>query len=168
MRASFLHPLVEASHRGEGVELRDDGVVLAWRLRPRPAENLSSFDQPLRPPFRENVFSLHITNADGLLSLNIPPSRWHQKDDHMGIGSVTSEFMNQGKELLRRLRTTEANMLTDAEIRMLRLQLHLLDIEASNRKYTIPSFIKLPAIAQALSELDQKPLLTIVRRVPKT
>jgi hypothetical protein len=96
-----------------------------------------------------------------------------RKDDpatvkHIGIGNVTSEFMNQGKELLRRLRTTEANMLTDAEIRMLRRQLHLLDIEASNRKYTIPSSLKLPAVAQALSELDPKPLLTIVRRVPKT
>jgi hypothetical protein len=62
--------------------------------------------------------------------------------------------MNQGKELLRRLRTTEANMLTDAEIRMLRRQLHLLDIEASNR-YTIPPSLKLPAVAQALSELDE-------------
>ena len=50
----------------------------------------------------------------------------------MGIRRVTSEFMNHGKELLRRLRTPEANMLTDIEIRMLRLQLHLLDIEVSN------------------------------------
>ena len=50
----------------------------------------------------------------------------------MGIRRVTSEFMNHGKELLRRLRTPEANMLTDIEIRMLRLQLHLLDIELSN------------------------------------
>jgi hypothetical protein len=87
---------------------------------------------------------------------------------HMGIGKVTSEFMNQGKELLRRLRTTEANMLTDAEIRMLRLQLHLLDIEASNRKYTIQPSVKLPAITEALSELDSKPLLTIIRHVSKT
>jgi hypothetical protein len=55
----------------------------------------------------------------------------------MGIRRVTSEFMNQGKELLRRLRTPEANMLTDSEIRMLRLQLHLLDIEVSNRQHTI-------------------------------
>jgi hypothetical protein len=55
----------------------------------------------------------------------------------MGILRVTSEFMNQGKELLRRLRTPEANMLTDTEIRMLRLQLHLLDIEVSNRQHTI-------------------------------
>jgi hypothetical protein len=55
----------------------------------------------------------------------------------MGILRVTSEFMNQGKELLRRLRTPEANMLTDTEIRMLRLQLHLLDIEVSNRQRTI-------------------------------
>lgn len=55
----------------------------------------------------------------------------------MGIHRVTSEFMNQGKELLRRLRTAEANMLTDTEIRLLRLQLHLLDIEVSNRQHTI-------------------------------
>ena len=55
----------------------------------------------------------------------------------MGIHRVTSEFMNHGKELLRRLRTPEANMLTDIEIRMLRLQLHLLDIEVSNRQHTI-------------------------------
>jgi len=55
----------------------------------------------------------------------------------MGILRVTSECMNQGKELLRRLRTPEANMLTDTEIRMLRLQLHLLDIEVSNRQHTI-------------------------------
>jgi len=54
----------------------------------------------------------------------------------MAIRRVTSEFMNQGKELLRRLRTTEANKLTDAEIRMLRLQLHLLDIEVSSRQFT--------------------------------
>jgi hypothetical protein len=55
----------------------------------------------------------------------------------MGIHRVTSEFMNHGKELLRRLRTPEANMLTDTEIRMLRLQFHLLDIEVSNRQHTI-------------------------------
>ncbi len=54
----------------------------------------------------------------------------------MEIHSLTSKFINQGKELLRRLRTTEANMLTDAEIRLLRVQLHLLDIEVSNRPYT--------------------------------
>jgi hypothetical protein len=87
------------------------------------------------------------------------------------LGLVNKEFMNQGKELLRRLRTTEANMLTDAEIRMvrmLRIQLHLLDIEASNKKYTTPPSINLPGIAQALIELDPKPLLTIVRRAPTT
>ncbi len=50
-----------------------------------------------------------------------------------GISRIAKDFMNQGKELLRRLRTTEANTLTKGEIRMLRLQLHLLDIEASNR-----------------------------------
>ncbi len=54
----------------------------------------------------------------------------------MAIRRVTSEFMNQGKELLRRLRTTEANNLIDAEIRMLRLHLHLLDIELSSRQFT--------------------------------
>ena len=54
----------------------------------------------------------------------------------MAIRRVTNEFLNQGKELLRRLRTTEANKLTDAEIRTLRLHLHLLDIEVSNRPYT--------------------------------
>ncbi len=43
--------------------------------------------------------------------------------------------MNQGKKLLRCLRTTEANTLTKEEIRMLRRQLHLLDIEASNRAW---------------------------------
>lgn len=56
----------------------------------------------------------------------------------MGIRRVTTEFMTQGKELLRQLRTPEANMLTDAEMRMLRLQLHLLDIELSKRQHTIP------------------------------
>ena len=54
----------------------------------------------------------------------------------MAIRRVTNEFLKQGKELLRRLRTTEANKLTEAEIRMLRLHLHLLDIEVSSRPYT--------------------------------
>jgi hypothetical protein len=52
---------------------------------------------------------------------------------HGGISRIAKDFMNQGKELLRRLRTTEANTLTKEEIRMLRLHLHLLDIEVSNR-----------------------------------
>jgi hypothetical protein len=52
-----------------------------------------------------------------------------------GISRIAKDFMNQGKELLRRLRTTEANTLTKEEIRMLRRQLHLLDIEASNRAW---------------------------------
>jgi hypothetical protein len=60
----------------------------------------------------------------------------------MAIRRVTSEFMNQGKELLRRLRTTEANKLIDAEIRMLRLQLHLLDIELSSRQFTNAPSVK--------------------------
>jgi hypothetical protein len=60
----------------------------------------------------------------------------------MAIRRVTSEFMNQGKELLRRLRTTEANKLTDVEIRMLRLQLHLLDIEVSSRQFTNAPSVK--------------------------
>jgi len=55
---------------------------------------------------------------------------------------IRREFMNQGKELLRRLRSTEGNMLTEAEMRMLRLQLHVLDIEVSNRQNTIPASTK--------------------------
>lgn len=49
-----------------------------------------------------------------------------------GIQRVATDFMVTGKDLLRRLRTTEAHMLTGAEIRMLRIQLHLLDIEIYN------------------------------------
>ena len=60
----------------------------------------------------------------------------------MGIRGVTNEFLNQGKELLRRLRSTEINMLTKDEIRMLRLQLHLLDIEVSNRQFTNAPSVK--------------------------
>jgi hypothetical protein len=60
----------------------------------------------------------------------------------MGIRRVTNEFLNQGKELLRRLRSTEVNMLTKDEIRMLRLQLHLLDIEVSSRQFTNGPSIK--------------------------
>ena len=52
-----------------------------------------------------------------------------------GISRIAKDFMSQGKELLRCLRTTEANTLTKEEIRMLRRQLHLLDIEASNRAW---------------------------------
>jgi hypothetical protein len=51
----------------------------------------------------------------------------------MAIHRITTEFVNQGKELLRQLRSPDRTMLTDAEIRMVRLQLHLLDIELSNR-----------------------------------
>jgi hypothetical protein len=60
----------------------------------------------------------------------------------MGIRRVTNEFLNQGKELLRRLRSTEVNMLTKDEIRMLRLQLHLLDIEVSSRQFTNSPAVK--------------------------
>jgi hypothetical protein len=52
-----------------------------------------------------------------------------------GTSRIAKDFMNQGKKLLRCLRTTEANTLTKEEIRMLRRQLHLLDIEASNRAW---------------------------------
>jgi len=63
-----------------------------------------------------------------------------------GIHRFTSKFMNQGKELLRRLRSTEEDMLTESEMRMLRLQLHLLDIEVSNRQHTrTPVSIKNPS-----------------------
>lgn len=60
----------------------------------------------------------------------------------MGIRRVANEFLNQGKELLRRLRSTEVNMLTKDEIRMLRLQLHLLDIEVSSRQFTNAPAVK--------------------------
>jgi hypothetical protein len=71
------------------------------------------------------------------LKLFSPPERQIiESAPIMSIHRVTSEFMNQAKELLRRLRTSEANMLTDAETRMLRLQLHLIDIKVSNRQHT--------------------------------
>ena len=60
----------------------------------------------------------------------------------MGIRRVANEFLNQGKELLRRLRSTEVNMLTKDELRMLRLQLHLLDIEVSSRQFTNAPAVK--------------------------
>jgi hypothetical protein len=53
----------------------------------------------------------------------------------MMIHRTANEFMTQGKELLRRLRSTEGNTLTELEMHMLRVQLHLLDIEVSNRQY---------------------------------
>lgn len=53
----------------------------------------------------------------------------------MGIRRITNEFMTHGKELLRRLRSTEGNTLTETDLRMLRVQLHLLDIEAASRQY---------------------------------
>ena len=60
----------------------------------------------------------------------------------MGIRRITGEFLNQGKELLKRLRSTEGNKLTTEQIRMLRIQLHLLDIEVSNRQLTNTPFVK--------------------------
>ena len=75
--------------------------------------------------------------SDLLERVSLPPI--------MEIRRFTKEFMNQGKELLRRLRSTEGNMLTESEMRMLRLQLHLLDIEVSNRQQTNTVSIKNPS-----------------------
>ena len=54
----------------------------------------------------------------------------------MRIDRITGGVIEQGKDLLRRVRLTEGMRLSDAEIRMLRLQLHLLDIELSNSIHT--------------------------------
>ena len=61
-----------------------------------------------------------------------------------GIQRVATDFMVKEKDLLRRLRTTEAHMLTGAEIRILRIQLHLLAIEI----YTLPFHQAPPPPAQ--------------------
>jgi hypothetical protein len=53
----------------------------------------------------------------------------------MGIRRVTNEFITQGRDLLRRLRSTEGNMLTAVEVRALRVQLHLLDNELASKQY---------------------------------
>jgi hypothetical protein len=60
----------------------------------------------------------------------------------MPIHRMTNEFINQGKELLRELRTPQGNQLTHAEVRMLRLQLHLLDIEISNLQPRTHPFLR--------------------------
>ena len=53
----------------------------------------------------------------------------------MGIRRVSSKFVMQGKELLKRLRSTEKKALTPIEMHALRLHIHLLDIEIQ-QQYT--------------------------------
>ena len=66
------------------------------------------------------------------------------------IHRTAIEFMTQGQELLRRLRSTEGNTLTELEMHMLRVQLHLLDIEVSNRQY-----MNTPPTKNTLSETQE-------------
>ena len=53
----------------------------------------------------------------------------------MDIHRALSDFMVQGKDLLYRLRSPEGGALSESELQDLRLCLHLLDIETSNRHH---------------------------------
>jgi len=53
----------------------------------------------------------------------------------MDIHRALSDFMIQGKDLLYRLRSPEGDALRESELQDLRLCLHLLDIETSNRHH---------------------------------
>jgi hypothetical protein len=50
----------------------------------------------------------------------------------MDIRMAVSEYVTQGKALLTRLQSYEGNMLTEVDLHMLRVQLHLIDSTASN------------------------------------
>jgi hypothetical protein len=50
----------------------------------------------------------------------------------MSLMSLVSEFLLKGKELCRRMRSAEGKTLSRADLHVLREQLRLLDIEASN------------------------------------
>jgi hypothetical protein len=50
----------------------------------------------------------------------------------MDIHQAVSDFIVQGGELLSRLRSYEGEMLSDADLHLLRVELHLLDGEAAH------------------------------------
>jgi hypothetical protein len=53
----------------------------------------------------------------------------------MDIRRAVSEFVFKSTELLSRIRSYEGEMLTEVDLHVLRVQLHLLDYEAANRQY---------------------------------
>jgi hypothetical protein len=50
---------------------------------------------------------------------------------------VTNQFVNQMREYLERLRSTEGDDLTEADLHVFRVQLRLLESEVSNRQYKL-------------------------------
>ena len=52
----------------------------------------------------------------------------------MDLRLAVHEFVNQGKELLERLRSCEGDTLARAELHVLEVQLYLLDKEVTKRK----------------------------------
>ena len=53
----------------------------------------------------------------------------------MDIQRAVSDFVDQGMDLLHRLRSSEGTVLTAADLHLLRVQLHLLNSEASIMQY---------------------------------
>jgi CheY-like chemotaxis protein len=57
----------------------------------------------------------------------------------MDLRCATSEFVTQGRDLLKRLRSIEGDTLTGIDLHVLRTQLYLLEGEVSNRQHLLTS-----------------------------
>jgi hypothetical protein len=55
----------------------------------------------------------------------------------MDLRVAVREFVNEGRELLERLRSSEGDSLTGAELHVLEVQLYLLNKEVTKRKHRI-------------------------------
>ena len=66
----------------------------------------------------------------------------------MDIRMAVSEYVAKGKELLVRLQSNEGDMLTEVDLQMLRVQLHLLDSEATSMQRSKVLRTKTPRFAE--------------------
>jgi len=53
----------------------------------------------------------------------------------MDLSGAIRQFVNQGRDLLRRLESEEGNAVSDVELHILRVELHLLEVKSSTMQF---------------------------------